>query len=100
MFALKFDALSRKMKADGITLKKIDTVFESTPQFDALWSIYSESTDPMYQMCTEEDGRTHTFYRIYLPAPEQEDAPVAKVPPGDIDRSPTTPAPVRNTNHA
>lgn len=67
-FALKFDGLKRKLESDGFRLKKIDTVFENTPQFEALWSTYMDNLDPMYHMCTEDDGRTHTFYRIYRDA--------------------------------
>lgn len=94
MFALKFDALARDMRAKGLSLKKIDTVFESTPQFDALWDVYQGIEDPLYQMCTEDDGKTHTFYRIHLPTPDT--SPRATVPPGKINRTPA----VRNTNHA
>lgn len=67
MFAIKFDDKMRAAKAKGIEYRKIDTVFEGTPEFNALWSIYAETDDLLYHICTEDDGRTHTFFRIYLP---------------------------------
>lgn len=64
-FYLNFDRLERAVKEKGMTLKKIDTVHESSPEFEGLWAAYLDNDDPMYNICTEPDGKTHTFYRIY-----------------------------------
>ena len=68
VFYLNFDRLERATRDKGMTLKKIDTVYEGTPEFEALWAAYVENPDPLYNICTEPDGKTHTFYRIYLDA--------------------------------
>lgn len=74
MFAMKFDDKMRAARAKGIEYRKIDTLYENTPEFEAMWAAYVENPDPMYNICTEDDGRTHTFYRIYLPEAETETA--------------------------
>lgn len=43
-------------------------MYENTPQFEALWNLYVDNHDPLYNICTEDDGKTHTFYRAHLPA--------------------------------
>lgn len=67
MFAMKFDDKMRAARAKGIEYKKIDTLFQGTPEFEAMWAAYVDNHDPLYNILTEDDGRTHTFYRIILP---------------------------------
>ena len=67
MFAMKFDDKMRAARAKNIEYKKIATLYENTPEFDAMWAAYVENPDPLYNILTEDDGRTHTFYRIILP---------------------------------
>jgi len=67
MFALKFDDKMRAARAKGIEYRKIATLYENTPEFEAMWAAYVENDDVLYNILTEDDGRTHTFYRIYLP---------------------------------
>lgn len=76
MFALKFDDKMRAARAKGIEYKKIDTVYENTPEFEALWASYQDiisDGDLYYHILTEDDGRTHTFFRIVLPEDKTDD---------------------------
>lgn len=66
MYALNFDSLKRTMKTLGVDLRKIDTVFEGTPEFEALWNLYSgPNAHENLHLCTEDDNRTHTFYFLH-----------------------------------
>lgn len=67
MFAMKFDDKMRAARAKGIEYKKIETLYENTPEFEAMWEAYVANNDPLYNIVTEDDGRTHTFYYIHLP---------------------------------
>lgn len=70
MYVVHYDDIMRAARAKGITYERIDTVYENTPEFERLWEEYVASDDPMYHICTEPDGRTHTFFRIHLPETE------------------------------
>ena len=71
MFAMKFDDKMRAARAKGITYKKIETLYENTPEFEAMWAAYVENDDVFYNILTEDDGRTHTFYYINMPPVEE-----------------------------
>lgn len=65
MFAMAFDDLMRKMREKNVELKKLATVYENTPEFDAWWASYTNNdVHQNMHICTEKDGRTHTFYML------------------------------------
>lgn len=89
MYVMKFDDQMRAARAKGIEYKRIDTVYENTPEFEALWAAYCEITkdDPYYHICTEPDGRTHTFYRIILPPAPTNDTEPTPAPTNEEDHN-------------
>lgn len=68
MYLVKFDDLKRKFKQDhNIELKPLAQLHETSPEFEGWLALFDIEQDEFFQFCTEDDGKTHTFYRINLP---------------------------------
>lgn len=75
MFCVKFDDARRKIFSEkGIIYKPLASVYQDTPEFENYIALVDINPDPLYQWITEDDGKTHTFFRIILPEPAKETA--------------------------